>query len=126
MPLYEYKCTKCETRFELIQKFSAPPETECVECGAKLERLLSAPAIQFKGSGWYVTDYANKGASSDEKDGKAADSSNDSGDASKDGAKDSTKGGTKDGKKSAAKDSAGKDSKSAKKDKGKSAANQRS
>ena len=64
MPLYEYQCTKCGHRFEKIQKFSDPDVKKCPECGAKVEKLLSAPAVQFKGSGWYVTDYANKGASS--------------------------------------------------------------
>jgi putative FmdB family regulatory protein len=63
MPLYEYQCTKCGHRFERIQKFSDPPVKKCPECGGKVEQLLSAPAVQFKGSGWYVTDYARKGAS---------------------------------------------------------------
>lgn len=117
MPLYEYQCTKCETRFELIQKFSAPPEAECTECGAKSERLLSAPAIQFKGSGWYVTDYANKSATSADKDDKASDAANGGGESSKDGTKSSTKDSAGDGKKVAAKDSATKDSKPPKKEK---------
>lgn len=60
MPLYEYQCTKCKHVFEKIQKFSDPPVTECPKCGDKVEQLLSAPAIQFKGAGWYVTDYAKK------------------------------------------------------------------
>ena len=64
MPLYEYQCTKCKHRFEKIQKFSDPEVKKCPECGAKVEKLLSAPAVQFKGSGWYVTDYANKSGSS--------------------------------------------------------------
>lgn len=62
MPLYEYQCTKCGHRFEQIQKFSDPPAKKCPECGGKVEQLLSAPAVQFKGSGWYVTDYARKGS----------------------------------------------------------------
>jgi putative FmdB family regulatory protein len=61
MPLYEYNCKKCHRRFEKIQKFSDPPMKKCPECGGVLEQLLSAPAVQFKGSGWYVTDYAKKG-----------------------------------------------------------------
>ena len=61
MPLYEYQCRKCGHRFERIQKFSDPEVKKCPECGGKVERLLSAPAVQFKGSGWYVTDYARKG-----------------------------------------------------------------
>lgn len=60
MPLYEYHCEDCGENFEVIQKFSDSPLTVCKNCGGKVERLLSAPAIQFKGSGWYVTDYAHK------------------------------------------------------------------
>ncbi len=60
MPLYEYECVKCGATVEKIQKFSDPPLTVCEKCGGKLERLISSPAIQFKGSGWYVTDYARK------------------------------------------------------------------
>lgn len=63
MPLYEFQCPKCGHRFERIQKFSDPDPRKCPECGAgKIERLLAAPAVQFKGSGWYVTDYARKGS----------------------------------------------------------------
>ena len=62
MPLYEFQCPQCGHRFERIQKFSDPDPKKCPECGAgKIERLLHAPAVQFKGSGWYVTDYARKG-----------------------------------------------------------------
>jgi putative FmdB family regulatory protein len=60
VPLYEYQCKKCGHRFERIQKFSDPLVKKCPECGAAVEQLLSAPAVQFKGSGWYVTDYARK------------------------------------------------------------------
>ena len=59
MPLYEYECPKDGT-FERMQKFSDPPVTVCPVCGGPVEKLLSAPAIQFKGTGWYVTDYARK------------------------------------------------------------------
>ena len=64
MPLYEYRCDACGRRFEKIQKFSdAPPET-CELCGkGPVRKLMSSPAIQFKGSGWYITDYAKKGSS---------------------------------------------------------------
>ena len=65
MPLYEYQCKKCRHRFEKIQKFSDVPVKKCPECGGPVEQLLSPPAVQFKGSGWYVTDYARKGTSSD-------------------------------------------------------------
>ncbi len=69
MPLYEYECARCGRRFELIQRFSDPPEATCT-CGGKAHRLLSAPAIQFKGSGWYVTDYARKSAPTEKSESK--------------------------------------------------------
>jgi putative FmdB family regulatory protein len=62
MPLYEYQCDACEHRFERIQKFSDPPVETCPACGGGVKKLLSSPAIQFKGTGWYITDYAKKGA----------------------------------------------------------------
>ena len=65
VPLYEYECKKCGARVEKIQKFSDPPLSTCEKCGGELDRLLSAPAIQFKGSGWYVTDYARKSSGSE-------------------------------------------------------------
>jgi putative FmdB family regulatory protein len=62
VPLYEYQCDACSCRFEVIQKFSDPPVDVCKECGkGPVQRLPSSPAIQFKGSGWYITDYAKKG-----------------------------------------------------------------
>ena len=64
MPLYEYQCKKCGHRFERIQRFSDPLVKKCPDCGGKVEQLLSAPAVQFKGSGWYVTDYAKKSGAS--------------------------------------------------------------
>ena len=70
MPLYEYRCVKCGALVEKIQRFSDPPLTKCEKCGGKLERLLSAPAIQFKGSGWYITDYARKGSTTAATDDK--------------------------------------------------------
>jgi putative FmdB family regulatory protein len=60
MPLYEYECKKCHHRFERIQKFSARHVKKCPECGGPIEQLISAATVQFKGSGWYVTDYAKK------------------------------------------------------------------
>jgi putative FmdB family regulatory protein len=68
MPLYEYQCKKCGHRFEKIQKFSDRMVKKCPDCGGVVEQMISAPAVQFKGSGWYVTDYPKKssgGASSD-------------------------------------------------------------
>ena len=77
MPLYEYQCKKCGHRFEKIQKFSDRPVKKCPECGGPVEKTISAPAVQFKGSGWYVTDYARKshapasdGGSKDSKESK--------------------------------------------------------
>ncbi len=60
MPLYEYLCSDCGKVVEIIQKFSDEPLSTCSGCGGAMSRLLSAPAIQFKGSGWYVTDYSKK------------------------------------------------------------------
>src|ERR1700675_1592393 len=62
MPNYEYLCKNCGHRFEQIRKFSDKPLRKCPECGGVIEQVISAPAVQFKGSGWYVTDYAKKGA----------------------------------------------------------------
>jgi putative FmdB family regulatory protein len=77
VPLYEYKCTKCHKRTEKIESVSGPHLKKCPHCGGKVERMQSAPAIQFKGSGWYVTDYAGKksggdGAPAEKTDSKEA------------------------------------------------------
>ena len=64
MPNYEYLCQKCRHRFEEIRKFSDKHLKKCPQCGGLLEQVISAPAVQFKGSGWYVTDYPKKGAGS--------------------------------------------------------------
>ena len=96
MPLYEYQCDACGRRFEVIQKFSDPHIDVCRECGkGPVRRLLSSPAIQFKGSGWYITDYSQKGksdSSSTPSAGKTGDSAktettSDSGGAKSDTAK---------------------------------------
>jgi putative FmdB family regulatory protein len=77
VPIYEYRCTKCGHRFETIQKVTDSPLTKCERCKGKVERLVSSPAIQFKGSGWYITDYARKGAkespAESSKDGQSSD-----------------------------------------------------
>lgn len=73
MPLYEYECTKCGHRFERIVKFSDAAITKCPKCKGKVEQMVSAPAIQFKGSGWYVTDYAKSGSSRPASDGGSGD-----------------------------------------------------
>src|SRR5918992_1967853 len=81
MPLYEYQCEADGSRFEVIQKFSDAPLTTCPDCGGAVRRLLSSPAIQFKGSGWYITDYARKGsngnAASDKSTASSSSSSSD-------------------------------------------------
>src|ERR687896_46529 len=65
MPIYEFECRKCGAHLEVFQKISDKPPVKCGKCGGRLERKISAPAIQFKGSGWYVTDYASKATKSD-------------------------------------------------------------
>jgi putative FmdB family regulatory protein len=108
MPLYEYECDTCGHRFEKIRKYSDPPLDQCPRCGATVHKLQSAPAIQFKGTGFYITDYAKKdsGANGKSEEGREsqseksektdktekADRSDKSEKADKDGAKDSGKG----------------------------------
>jgi putative FmdB family regulatory protein len=95
VPLYEYECTKCHRRTEKIESVNGPHLKKCPHCGGKVESLISAPAIQFKGSGWYVTDYAGKSpASESAKDDKSS----------------SDKKESKDSKDSASKDFSSKDS----------------
>jgi len=100
MPLYEYLCKKCGHVFEKIVKFSDRPIKKCPECGGVVDQTISAPAVQFKGSGWYVTDYAKKSQSSSSssdggKDSKESKDSKDSKDSKKDEKKsDSSKEGT--------------------------------
>ena len=73
MPLYEYQCKKCKHKFEKIQKFSDQPVKKCPECGGPVEKLLHAPAVQFKGTGWYVTDYGGKDKSEKSKSEASSD-----------------------------------------------------
>lgn len=75
MPLYEYECESCGHRFEVIQKFSDAPIDTCPKCGKTVHKLMSSPAIQFKGSGWYITDYAKKDSTSATKAGTAKEGS---------------------------------------------------
>ena len=97
MPLYEYQCKKCGHRFERIQKFSDPPVKKCPECGGKVEQLISAPTVQFKGSGWYVTDYAKKSSGASKSESKSE--SDGKGDSAKEsGSKDKDSGAKKDSK----------------------------
>ena len=102
MPLYEYQCGRCG-RFEVIRKFSDAPLEACPTCGQEVQKLPSAPAIQFKGTGWYITDYARKSSGGEStKDGKAKDGSAKDGSAKDGSAKAAS--GTEGGSKDAAKD----------------------
>lgn len=80
MPLYEYECDECGHRFERIQKFSDPPVETCPKCGSRVHKLVSSPAFQFKGTGWYVTDYAKKDSGGDAKGEKSDKSKSEKGD----------------------------------------------
>jgi putative FmdB family regulatory protein len=86
VPLYEYECPKDGT-FERMQKFSDPPLAACPTCGGPVEKLLSAPAIQFKGTGWYVTDYARKSSGEGKEKGGAREPAKDAGSSSSSEAK---------------------------------------
>ena len=109
MPLYEYECKKCGHRFEKIQLYSDKMVKKCPECGGQVEQMISAPAVQFKGSGWYVTDYAKKSSS-------PGSASGDSSSTDKKDEKPKSESGSKDSssKESASKDSAPKESSSSK------------
>jgi putative FmdB family regulatory protein len=114
VPLYEYECPK-DGRFEQIRKFSDPPLLACPTCGQPIEKLMSSPAIQFKGSGWYITDYARKGgdgaSSKDSGNGKGASESGTKETKSEGGSKDSaSKDGGSSSKDAGSKDSGSKDS----------------
>jgi putative FmdB family regulatory protein len=104
VPLYEYHCDRCG-RFEVIRKFSDPPLTKCTKCGGPIQRLPSAPAIQFKGTGWYVTDYAKKSGSEgsgSEGSKSGGESKGDEGSKGKDAGKNAGKDAGKDGKETSA------------------------
>ena len=91
MPLYEYRCKACGHRFEKIQTFSAPDEKECPVCKGEVERLISAPAVRFSGSGFYSTDYPSKSSSAPKADGGGKSESSSEGASSKsEGSKDSS------------------------------------
>ena len=80
MPIYEYQCQDCGARSEVLQRMSDDPLTTCEICGGTLKKLISAPAFQFKGTGWYVTDYADKGKKDGDKGSSASESSSSSSD----------------------------------------------
>jgi len=75
MPIYEYQCTQCNDRTEVIQKFTDPPYAVCTKCGGEVKKLMSAPAIQFKGSGFYKTDYASASSKAETKSEAKSESS---------------------------------------------------
>ncbi len=114
MPLYEYECKKCGHRFEKIQKFSDRMVKKCPECGGVVEQMISAPAVQFKGSGWYVTDYAKKSGAPASSDGGSKESRKDDKSKSESSSKESS---SKDG---SSKESSSKESSSKKAEKNKS------
>jgi putative FmdB family regulatory protein len=121
VPLYEYECEKCHRRTEKIENVNGPHLKKCPHCGGKVERLVSSSAIQFKGSGWYVTDYAGKKSAPSESAGAgksdSKDSSGDKDSASKDSNKDSSskESSSKSSSKESSSSSDSKDKKSAKK-----------
>ena len=108
MPLYEYECEKCAHRFERIQKFSDPPEKVCPKCGGEVHKLLSSPAVQFKGSGWYVTDYARKESKTESKETKETKDSKET--TSSNGNKEASSGGKTGEEKAVKKDASSKSS----------------
>ena len=69
MPIYEFRCKKCNAHIEVFQKVKDKPPVKCKKCGGRLEKMMSAPAIQFKGEGWYVTDYSRKGSKPEKETG---------------------------------------------------------
>jgi len=112
VPLYEYQCKKCHFRFERIQKFSDPLVRKCPKCKTgRVEKLLSAPAVQFKGTGWYVTDYAGKKGGGDKSEGGKTESSDKESSAEKSASSSSEKS-KGSGKSSSEKSGGGKSSKS--------------
>ena len=118
MPLYEYKCLKCGRHTDKIEPVAGPHLKKCPHCGGKVESVITAPAIKFKGSGWYVTDYAGKSPDGGSKESKPASDSKESGGkdagAKESGAKDSKDGGSKENssKETSAKETSSKESSS--------------
>ncbi|MFL6390097.1 MAG: FmdB family zinc ribbon protein [Terriglobales bacterium] len=102
MPLYEYQCKKCKHKFEKIQKFSDRPIKKCPECGSPVEKVMHAPNVQFKGTGWYVTDYGGKS------DKSKTDGGPEKGSAEKSGSEKKESAAKEDGAKSKDKDSGSK------------------
>jgi len=104
VPLYEYKCVKCGKHSEKIEKYTGPHLKKCPHCKGRVVRLMSAPAIQFKGTGWYVTDYARASSGgSDKGDGGGASEKSEASQDSKSDSKSESKGESKSGAKSESK-----------------------
>jgi putative FmdB family regulatory protein len=114
MPLYEYKCKKCGHQFEKIQKYSDRMVKKCPDCGGRVEQMITAPAVQFKGTGWYVTDYAKKSSGLSSSDSGSKDSKKDdkskSDSASKDTSSKESSSKESSSKESSSKESSSKDS----------------
>jgi len=114
MPLYEYKCKKCGHQFEKIQKYSDRMVKKCPDCGGRVEQMITAPAVQFKGTGWYVTDYAKKSSGLSSSDSSSKDSKKDdkskSDSASKDTSSKESSSKESSSKESSSKESSSKDS----------------
>ena len=104
MPIYEYQCQSCGDRIEELQGINDPHLTECKACGGELKRLISSPAFQFKGTGWYVTDYAKSGSAGA---GKGASSGGDESGSSSESSKSSGSGKAESGKSATKKGSSG-------------------
>jgi putative FmdB family regulatory protein len=85
MPIYEYRCQQCGKTSELLQRMSDPPMAACPLCGGEVKKLISSPAVQFKGSGWYVTDYGSKKGESSGAGKSGGSKSGESGDSGKSG-----------------------------------------
>ena len=114
MPLYEYKCKKCGHQFEKIQKYSDRMVKKCPDCGGRVEQMITAPAVQFTGTGWYVTDYAKKSSGLSSSDSGSKDSKKDdkskSDSASKDTSSKESSSKESSSKESSSKESSSKDS----------------
>jgi putative FmdB family regulatory protein len=113
VPLYEYKCVKCGRRTEKIENVSGPHLKKCPHCGGKVESVITAPSIQFKGAGWYVTDYAGKSKDGGSQEDKPATESKEAGGKEADSKQTTAKESAS--KETASKESSSKDKKTAKK-----------
>src|SRR5205809_445972 len=111
MPIYEYHCAKCDQTIEVIQKMSEKPLKKHAGCGGSLTKLISAAGFQFKGTGWYVTDYARKGSNESKGESSEANDTKETKDSSSNGNKEASSASKSSGEKASKKDSAGKSGK---------------